>query len=425
MAFATVSAMLIRRDRPYYGWILVVGLGVITIVVYGTVQYFFGVLVVPVGRELGWSRTELSLGYSISLALAGLLGLPLGRWIDRRGARGVLVLGSLFGGLSLIALSRVDALWQWEVLWGGGLGLAGAMTLYPITMAVVANWFHRRRGTAMATLTVLGGLASPIFIPLAGWLVPHAGWRQTLVLFGLAQLVIALPLALVLVRRHPEDVGLFPDGAPSADRTASHPEMGVGLRTAVGLPAFWTLTVAAFVGLGGSNILFAHQVAYMIGTGQPPAVAASLAGAVGLASLPGRLVLNLLSDRLPAQVLLAATQCVLALGVGALALGSLVGLIAYVVIFGAGFGSSAPLIALVRAEHFGRRAFARIGAVQGIAALGGAALGPLVAGWTYDRTGSYLPALLAVAALYVVSAATMFFTPRPVRFSAPPPREGT
>ncbi len=421
----TLSAMLIGRDRPYHGWTLVVGLGVIAIVVYGTVQYFFGVLVVPVGRELGWSRAELSLGYSTSLALAGLLGLPLGRWIDRHGARGLLALGSLFGGLSLIALSRVNALWQWELLWGGGLGLAGAMTLYPVTMTVVANWFHRRRGTAMATLTVLGGLASPIFIPLAGWLVPHVGWRQTLVLFGLAQLLIALPLALLFVRRHPEDVGLFPDGAPSAGRAACRLELGVELRPAARHPAFWTLTLAALAGLGGSNVLFAHQVAYMIGRGQPPEVAASLAGAVGLASLPGRLFLNLLSDRLPAQRLLAASQCMLALGVGALALGgSLAGLLAYVVIFGAVFGATSPLTASVRAEHFGRRAFASIGAVQGIPALGGAALGPLAAGWTHDRAGSYVPALLAVAALYVVSAAAMFLTPLPARSTAPPPLGG-
>ena len=411
--------MLISRHRHYYGWTLVAGLGVITIVVYGTAQYFFGVLVVPVETELDWSRAELSLSYSTSLALAGLLGVPLGRWIDRHGARAVLVSGSLVGGLSLVALSRVHQFWEWELFWGGGLGLAGAMTLYPVTMTVVANWFHRRRGTAMATLTVLGGLASPIFIPLAGWLVLHAGWRQTLVIFGLAQLFIALPLALLLVRRHPEDVGLFPDGAPSADMATSHPEMGIQLRPAVRRLAFWTLTLTAFVGLGGSSVLFAHQVAYMIGKGQSPELAATLAGAVGLASLPGRLVFNLLSDRLPAQLLLGAIQCVLALGVGVLALGvSLAGLLAYAAIFGAAFGASSPLIASVRAEHFGRRSFASIGAVQGIPALVGAALGPLAAGWIYDRLGSYAPTLLVVAAFYMVSAAAMFLTPRPHSLAA-------
>jgi len=406
--------VLIGRHRHYYGWTLVVGLGIITIVVYGTGQYFFGVLVVPVERELGWDRAELSLSYSTSLALAGLLGVPLSRWIDRHGARAVLVFGSMVGGLTLVALSQVHQFWEWELLWGGGVGLAGAMTLYPVTMTVVANWFHRRRGTAMATLTVLGGLASPIFIPLAGWLVLHTGWRQTLVIFGCTQLCVALPLALLLVRRHPEDVGLFPDGAPSADEAASHPEMGVQLRPALRRLAFWTLTLTAVAGLGGSNVLFAHQVAYMIGRGQSPELAAALAGAVGLASLPGRVVFNLLSDRLPAQLLLGAVQCVLALGVAVLALGvSLAGLIAYAAIFGAAFGASSPLIASVRAEHFGRRAFATIGAVQGIPALVGAALGPLAAGWTYDRLGSYAPTLLAVAAFYVVSAAAMFLTPRP------------
>ncbi len=121
--------------------------------------------------------------------------------------------GSVLAGLSLIGLSRVHQLWEWTVLWGGGLGIARAMTLYPVAFTVVANWFYRQRGQAMALLTVLGGLASPIYVPLAGWLVPRVGWRETLILFGLTQLDIALPLALLAVRRHPEDKGHFPDGA--------------------------------------------------------------------------------------------------------------------------------------------------------------------------------------------------------------------
>jgi len=221
--------LIVKPSRRYYGWTLLASLGVITIIAYGTSQYFFGVLIVPVGQELGWSRADLSLSYSISLVVAGLLGYPVGRWIDRYGARAVMAAGSIVGGLALIRLSSVQQLWQWDLLWGGGLDVAGAMTLYPVSFAVVANWFHRRRGTAMALLNVLGGLASPIFIPLAGWLVPHVGWRQTLVIFGLIQLCVALPLELVTVRRHPEDMGLFPDGADSAEEAASTPRSGATL----------------------------------------------------------------------------------------------------------------------------------------------------------------------------------------------------
>jgi MFS family permease len=406
--------IIAARGRVYYGWTLLVCLGVITIIAYGTVQYFFGVLIVPVGRELGWSRAQLSLGYSMALLVSGLLGYPIGRWVDRRGARAVLAFGAALACLTLFGLSHVDRLWEWYLLWGGGLGLAGAMTQYPVTFTVVANWFHRRRGSAMALLTVLGGLASPIFIPLAGWLVPHIGWRETLVVFGLTHLCVALPLALVMVRRYPEDMGLFPDGASSAAEAATTPMTGVGVRNAMRRLPFWTLTLTNLVAQLGSNVLFAHQVAYMIDRGQDPAVAAMLAGLVGVASLPGRYVFNAMSDRFHSQVLLGICQTVLALGVVLLALGSSTGwLIAYLIVYGSAFGASGGLIASVRAEHFGRRAFGAISAIQGYPALGGAALGPLLAGWIYDRSGSYQVTFAVVAALYVVSAAAMLATPKP------------
>lgn len=387
-------------------------LGVITIVAYGTTQYFFGVLVVPVGREQGWSRAELSAGYGLALAVAGVLGLPLSRWVDRHGARAVIAAGAVVGGLSLMLLSRLHALWQWDLLWGAGLGLAGAMTLYPVTFTVVANWFHSRLGSAMALLTVLGGLASPIFIPLAGALEGRIGWRSTALCFGLLQVGVIVPASLVFVRRHPEDLGLFPDGAGSASSAGSHPAQGLDVAAAVRLPAFWTLTATTFVALSGGTLLFAHQVAYMIGRGEAREAAAALAGGLGLVSLPGRAVFNLLSERLPSQQVLAACQLVQAAGVVVLALAtSLPALLAYVVVFGAAFGASSPLLASVRAQHFGRRAFARIGAVQGVAALLGGALSPLLGGLVYDREHTYVPIFLVLAALYAVSAGIMALTP--------------
>jgi MFS family permease len=408
--------LIAARSRVYYGWTLLVALGVITIVAYGTTQYLFGVLVVPVGRELHWSRAEFSLSYSIALVVSGLLGYPIGRWVDRKGARAVLACGSILAGLSLIGLSRVDRLWEWDLLWGGGLGIAGAMTLYPVTFTVVANWFHLRRGSAMALLTVLGGLASPIFIPLAGWLVPRVGWRDTLVIFGLMQLCITLPLAVLTVRRHPEDVGLFPDGAPSAKAAPTTPLSGTPLRHAMGRLPFWTITLTNCVAQLGSSVLFVHQVAYMIGRGQDSAVAAALAGMVGVVSLPGRYIFNVMSDRFHSQLLLGICQAVLAVGVVLLALARSTGwLIAYIAVYGAAFGAAGPLTASVRAEHFGRRAYGAISAVQGIPTLAGAALGPVAAGWIYDRSGSYQLAFAAVAALYVVSAGAMFVTPKPER----------
>jgi MFS family permease len=151
----------------------------------------------------------------------------------------------------------------------------------------------------------------------------------------------------------------------------------------------------------------------MIGRGQEPSLAAMLAGLTGVASLPGRILFNVVSDRFSPQLLLALSQAVLGLGMAMLMLSSsTVGIIAAVLVYGSVFGSTLALVASVRAEHFGRRAYGTISAVQGIPALGGAALGPLLAGWIYDHLGGYEVAFAAVVALYLASTVAMLLTPR-------------
>src|SRR5258707_12240717 len=142
-----------------------------------------------------------------------------------------------------------------------------ALTLYPVTFTVVANWFVRKRGTALAVLTLVGGLSSPICIPLAGVLVAQVGWRSTLVVLGLAQLAIALPLHAFLLRRHPEDLGLSPDGEPALPEQVQGPLPGTTLSEALGSPAFWMVTVSLELAVLGGTVVFVHQLAFMISLG--------------------------------------------------------------------------------------------------------------------------------------------------------------
>src|ERR1700694_1757383 len=204
--------------RPFYGLSLVVGLGVTTIVSYGISQYLFGVLLVPIQNDLHWSRATISGAFSLGLVLYGFLGLAVGRLVDRYGARVLMSSGSILGAITLLLLSRASEVWQFYLLWGGLLAVAMALTLYSVTFVVVANWFQRRRGTAMAVLTVIGGLSSPIYIPFAGLLVARLGWRTALLVLGTTALVIALPIHALLVRRRPEDIRLLPgsDSLPAA-----------------------------------------------------------------------------------------------------------------------------------------------------------------------------------------------------------------
>jgi MFS family permease len=398
--------------RLYYGWTLVGALGLTTIVSYGTTQYLFGVLLVPIQHETGWSRGAISGAYSLSFIAVGVAGIPIGRLVDRHGARVLMAGGSALGAFSLIALAQVHELWQLYVLWAAGLGLSMALTFYSVSFVVVANWFQRRRGAALALLTLVGGLASPVYIPLAGLLVASVGWRGTVVVMGLSQLLIALPLHATLVRRHPEDLGLRPDGDAEPDER--NLPGGAALGAALGRAAFWMLTLSGTLSLAAGSAVNAHQVPYMIGRHYSPVLAASMAGLIGLASLPGRFALNTISDRIAPQGLLAACIAAQALGVALLATaGSLPLLVAYVAVYGLSFGAISPLRASVMAQHFGRSSYGSITGAQGVAIWLGAGLGPLAAGWLYDRTGTYALALgLAVAAL-ALSSLAIACTPAP------------
>jgi MFS family permease len=397
----------------YYGWLLVATLGITTIISYGTSYYLFGVLVVPVDKDLGWSRAGVSGAYALGTVLAGILGMPIGRLVDAYGARLLMSAGSLLSGLSLLGLAAVHTLWQFYVLWSVGLGLANALTFYPISFTIVANWFDRRRGAAFALLTLLGGLASPIFVPLAGILIPHVGWRASLVVMALLQLCLAFPLHAIAVRRHPEDLGLRPDGGTGDLSRRLTPQSGITLHSSVRLPAFWTLTGAYALEVFASNVILVHAVAFLIGRGYSGAWAAGIVGILGLASLPGRFILNLLSDRVGPQPLLGL--CMASQGIGVLLLlhgASVAWLIAFVVVYGGAFGAISPLRAAVMADHVGRKAYGAIIAAQGVPVAIAAGSGPFVAGWMYDRLHGYsLPFWLSACA-FLLSGVAVALTPR-------------
>jgi MFS family permease len=395
------------RERPFYGWTIVVALGVTTILSYGTNQYLFGLLVDPLARELGWDRASIAFAYSGVVLVSGLAGLGLGPIIDRLGARVLLATGSLINGLSLVVLAHVHELAGFDLLWTFGFGLGSALTFYPVTMTVVANWFARRRTQAFSLLSFMGAFSSTITYPIAGVLIAHFGWREAVTILGIVQLVVAFPLHALVVRRRPEDIGLFPDGARSAG--ASTPESGVAYRTAMRSAAFWLLTLALALGAFASTGMVLEHVAYLIARGYAPAFAATLVGLFGLAYLPGRAFIAWSGERISLALLFAAAFALQAIGIVVLVKApSLPGVIAYVCTFGAAYGATFPLRGALMAQRFGRRSYGAIIAAQGVPVGIGAALGPVVVGRLIDAHGygaafgACIAALVAAAAIVAV-----------------------
>src|SRR5918998_901178 len=200
----------------YYGWAIAGTLAVTETASWGVLYYAFAVFLVPMQEELGWSQPALTGAYSLGLLVSGLAAPLVGRWLDRHGPRGLMTIGSIVGAALLLVWASVADLLVFYLVWVG-IGLAMAATLYEPAFAVLAKWLERGRARALLLVTLAGGLASTIFLPLSAWLVGAQGWRGALLtLAAILAILTIVPHALVL-RRHPADLGLLPDGRDPAD----------------------------------------------------------------------------------------------------------------------------------------------------------------------------------------------------------------
>ena len=385
-------------------------LGITTIVTYGTSQYLFSLLIEPVRAEFGAARATLGLAYAGGALLAAIAGAAVGPIVDRRGARWVLVAGSAISAATLLGLAQARDAATFDALWIVGTGIGSALTWYPVTFTVVANWFDVDRPRALARLTFLGAFSSTIFYPLSAALIAHAGWRGALTALACVHLAIALPLHLAVVRRHPEDRGLFPDGAGAAQ--ASHPASGTPARAALRTPTFWFLTVALGLASFAAAAVLVMHVAFMTSRGYTLGAASLLAGVLGIAYVPGRWLVGRLAATVPLGRLLAGTLALEGAAVAVLAAQrGYVWIALYVVAFGMTYGAMAPLRGTIVATLFGRRAYGTIIAVQGVAVGVAAAAGPYVLTAVADGRGYgaalWCAAFVLVAAAIVAAAAPL------------------
>ena len=152
-------------------------LGVLTICVYGSWFYGFGVLIDDIGAELGMGATALGASFGAAQELVGLLALVTGRLLDRRGPSLVLgVIGPL-GAVALGVSGRVGDSLLFAVLFAIGGGLTGAAGFYTLTQSVIVRADRTRSLERNIRLTIWGALASPIAIPVTELLRSTLGWR--------------------------------------------------------------------------------------------------------------------------------------------------------------------------------------------------------------------------------------------------------
>jgi MFS family permease len=399
----------------HYGWVIVATLCVTETITWGIIFYGFPVFLGAMEGELGASRVVVTGAFSLGLGVAALAGVPVGRWLDRHGARLLMTLGSVLAATLTLLWSMVEtpaALYAVWVL----MGIAMATTLYEPAFAAVVQWFPTGRDRALLTVTIAAGFASTIFMPIEAWLLQAVGWRQALTILAGVLAATTIPLHAFLLRPPPH---LAVSRAAGAPPTAPGLSLGAALRH----PIFWILALAFFMSNFAHTSGTVHLIPYLTQYGYSAALAAATVGWIGAMQVGGRIFFVPVAAWVGPRWVVPGLFLAQTAGMGLLPfIGWLPSAIPIVVLLGAANGMSTLARASIVSDIFGRRHYGSISGAIALGANGARALAPIGASILFQGLGSYerLFGILAVALLLV--SVMVLLTDTSLRLSEREPR---
>lgn len=368
-----------RHDPRLIGW-----LSLAQLISWGSVFYTFALLLEPVERELGLSRAQASLGFSLALLAEGLLAWPVGRWIDRGQERAVMTGGSLVLALCLLLHSVIGGRAGFYAVWLG-LGAGLSATLYPPAFAVVIRRFPNDFRRAVIVMTFLGGLASTVFLPLSAWLIDSFGWRRALWPLAALHLLVCAPIHFLALRHAPgpsRPTGRTADAAPDLRRhLLSAPFLLVGTFIVV----YMAVTAA----------LPAHMVSLLRSYGLTERWVIAVPAAVGALQVFGRALLYFFERHLDLHQVNRLIPCLIPLGLLTLLLAPLMGalqtamVLLFVLLYGMGNGMFTIVKGTAVAEYVDREHVATLNGALGLPMALARAAAPLVLGLLWTPQGAY------------------------------------
>ena len=400
-----------KRKPFYYGWYIAIVFAITETVSFGIVYYAFTVFITPMEADLGWSRGELSGAFSLFLLMTGLMALPVGWWLDKRGSRLLMTLGSSGATLLVLMWSQVDSLPAFMLIMTL-MGCCGAAILYEPAFAVIATWFIDKRGRAMAIVTFTAGFASTIFIPLSDALLVAFGWRQAVFMLGILLGVITIPLHLLILRGKPADLGLPPDGessVPQKQPTQPDIRLAVVLRSRF----FWMLTLAFALSTLSISAVRVHIIPLLISLGIHSSAAALASGSIGIMQVIGRMLFAPIEARFSARTMVIGVFMLLTLSLTILLFGSSPLLIfLFILLFGMAVGTHTLTRPLMVANTWGASFYGRISSVMVIVLTMARTAAPFAAGVIFDLYQSYAPMLVGVAGFGALSLVLIWLLPK-------------
>ena len=376
---------------------IVGALAITETVSWGILFYAFAVFLIPMADELGAGNAQIAGALSLAIAISGVAGIAVGRWIDHASPRPLMTLGSVAGAALVVAWSRVESLAALYAVWAA-IGLVMAAVLYEPAFAVVTKWFTEpdARRRALTAVTLVAALASFIFLPLSQALIDAHGWRDAL-------LVLAAILALVTVPLH---AGVLRRAASEHDD--AHRQASTSAAEALRSTTFWLLTGAFFLGTFAGLAAVIHLVVFLVRDGYSATFAAFATGLIGIMQIPGRLLFEPLSRFAPRPIATAIIFVAIAAGLALIVLiDARAAVLAGVVLLGMGNGMTTLARATALADLYGPAAYGLIGGVAASGTTGALAAGPIL-GALWAALFGYHALLWTLAALALVGAAMAF-----------------
>jgi MFS family permease len=384
----------------------------------GTGSYALGFFIIPMGEEIGISRTQFSVIPIFKLATIPILPL-LGLLVDRRhGGRIIVSVGSLVGGTALAFTSQIDKVWQFYMLYGiiYGFGTA-AMGSQLVGPSLMAKWFVRMRGRAMAIGTMGISAGGVVVAPVAGLAISTLGWRAAWVVLGMMAVVAIVPVSSLFLRRSPEDIGLLPDGNASelnAEVAADNEVNSWTLNQSIRDTQFWILLLIQCLGLSGLVVVLFHEVAYIQDKGLNIQSATLIATSLATSAMISKLPFGYLAEKMDIRRVLAL--CLIPAGLSTymiIPLDSVWILVIWGAIHGFFMGGFPTLTNVALPEYFGRQ---YMGSIRGVIApitMIISALSPLIAGILWEESYSYSVAFFLFGSAWVIGGLLTFTLSKP------------
>ncbi len=360
------------------------------------------VFLLPLERDLSWTRSQTTSVYSIYLLVTGLSSPIVGMLFDRFGPRALYTCGMTSLACAYLLAPQVHTLWQFYATVGVMTGIAAASLGMVPSSSLISRWFRERLGTAISAAFAGLGLGALFIVPGVQYLLQTHGWRESYQIMG-GVLLAFVPLVFFLPWRR------FAEGHPEYDqlkRSSVAPEHEWTVRTAMRTRMFWGLVWVFFFTSVGMYTIMVQTVAYLVEQGFSPIVAATAFGTSSMLSVVGVLSTGAIADRIGPRRIVSLTFVGSIVGVTLLLLMTwfpLRGLlIAYVLAFGICQGARGPIVSSISTRLFAGKNVAAIYGIIFASNAVGAGLGSLMAGLLHDFSGSYRPSFVfSVCALFI------------------------